>query len=70
MGEKSNTGKILVGKPQKRLGRPRYRWEDIIKMDVREIGRGIWTGFIWLRIETSGGLLLTRQRTFEFHKIL
>jgi hypothetical protein len=25
-----------------------------IKMDVREIG---WTGVIWLRMETGGGLL-------------
>jgi hypothetical protein len=29
----------------------------------------VWTGFIWLRIETDGGLLWTRQWTFEFHKL-
>jgi hypothetical protein len=33
---------ILVGKPEGRrpLGRPRRRWEDNIKMDLREIGLG------------------------------
>jgi hypothetical protein len=34
--------KILVGRPEGRrpLGRPRRRWEDNIKMDLREIGFG------------------------------
>jgi hypothetical protein len=33
---------ILVGKPERRrpLGRPRRKWEDNIKMDLREIGFG------------------------------
>jgi hypothetical protein len=33
---------ILVGKPEgrSRLGRPRRRWEDNIKMDIREIEFG------------------------------
>jgi hypothetical protein len=50
-----------VGKPEGKrpLGRPRRRWVDNIKMDLREIGWGgvEWIGFIWLRIGTSGGLL-------------
>jgi hypothetical protein len=48
-----------VGKPEGRrpLGRPRRRWEDNIKMDLREVGWGAWTGSIWLRIGTGGGLL-------------
>jgi hypothetical protein len=39
-GEKRNAYKILVGKPEgkKLLGRPRDRWVDNIKMDLREIG--------------------------------
>jgi hypothetical protein len=51
--------KILVGRHEGRrpLGRPRRRWEDNIKMDLREIGLGMWIGFIWLRIGTGGGLL-------------
>ena len=31
---------VLVGKPEGKrpLGRPRHRWEDNIKMDLREVG--------------------------------
>lgn len=33
---------ILVGKrDEKRQGRPRRKWEDKLKMDVREIGFGL-----------------------------
>ena len=34
--------KVLVGKPEGKrpLGRPRCRWEDNIKMDLEEVGRG------------------------------
>jgi len=40
------------------LGRSRYQWENNIKMDLREVGwRGGWTGLIWHRIGTGGGLL-------------
>jgi hypothetical protein len=45
-----------VEKPEGRkpLGRPRRRWEDNVKIDLRWGGID---GFIWLRIETSGGLM-------------
>jgi hypothetical protein len=51
---------VLVGKPEGKrpLGRPRRRWEDGIRMDLREIGLGgVWIGFDWLRTGTGGGLL-------------
>jgi hypothetical protein len=37
IGEKRNAYGILVGKPEGKrlLGRPRRRWEDNIKMDLR-----------------------------------
>jgi hypothetical protein len=40
MGEKMNAYKILVGKPEGKrpLGRPRRRWVDNIKIDLRDIG--------------------------------
>jgi hypothetical protein len=43
MGEKRNAYRILVGKPEGKrlLGRPRRRWVDNIKMDLREVG---WDG--------------------------
>jgi hypothetical protein len=51
--------RAFVGKPEvKRLVvRPRCRWEDNIKMDLQEAGLGAWTGLMWLRIGTGGGLL-------------
>jgi hypothetical protein len=46
MGEKRNTYRILVGKPEgkRRLERPKCRWDNNIKMDLREIG---WGGMDW-----------------------
>jgi hypothetical protein len=43
MGAKRNAYRILVGKPEGKrpLGRPRHRWADNNKMDLREIG---WDG--------------------------
>jgi hypothetical protein len=42
MGEGRNVYRVLVGKPagKRPLERPRHRWEDGIKMDLREIGWG------------------------------
>jgi hypothetical protein len=53
--EKRHAYRILVGKPEE--NRPRRRWVDNIKMDLREIDGMIWIGLIWLSIGTSGGLL-------------
>jgi hypothetical protein len=41
MGEKRNTYRLLVGKPEGKrpLGRPRRRWVDI-RMDLGEVGWG------------------------------
>ncbi|KAJ4438735.1 hypothetical protein ANN_14686 [Periplaneta americana] len=40
MGESRNAYRVLVGRPEVKrpLGRPRRRWEDNIKMDLREVG--------------------------------
>jgi hypothetical protein len=59
MGEGRGAYRILVGRPEGRrpLGRPRRRCENNIKMDLQEVGWGTWTGLIWLRIGTGGGLL-------------
>ena len=48
-----------MGKSEERrpLGRPRRRWEDNVKMDLRDVGWGALTGSICLRLETGGGLL-------------
>jgi hypothetical protein len=59
MGEMRNAYNILVGKIEGKrpLGRRRHRWEDNIRMDLRENGGKFWNGCIWLRIVTSGALL-------------
>jgi hypothetical protein len=42
MGERRGAERALVGKPEGRrpLGRPRRRWENNFKMDLREVGCG------------------------------
>jgi hypothetical protein len=42
MGERSGVYRVLVRKPEGKrpLGRPRYRWEDNIKMDLQEVECG------------------------------
>jgi hypothetical protein len=49
MGEGRNVYRVLVGKPEGKrpLGRARRRWEDGIKMDLREIG---WRGVEWIHL--------------------
>jgi hypothetical protein len=58
LGEKRSAYKILGGKleEKKSLGRPRRRWEDNIKSDIKKILR-VCTEFIRLVIRTSGRLL-------------
>ena len=44
MGEGRDVHRVLVGKPEGKrpLGRPRRRWDDNIKMDLHEVGMGLW----------------------------
>jgi hypothetical protein len=59
MGEERKVCMFLVGKSQEMrpLGRPRHRWEDGIRMDLREIGWMVLSGLICLRIVTGGDFL-------------
>jgi hypothetical protein len=49
MSERRGVYRVLVGRPEGKrpLGRPRRRWEDDIKMDLREIGID---GANWIRL--------------------
>jgi hypothetical protein len=49
MGEGRGVYRVLVGRPEDKipLGRPMRRWEDNIKMDLRETGIG---GANWIRL--------------------
>ena len=49
LGEGRDVYRVLVGKPEGRrpLGRPRRRWEDNIRMDLREVGCGC---VVWMEL--------------------
>jgi hypothetical protein len=53
-GGKRNACRILAGKPEGKrpLRRPRRRWVDNIKMDLREIG---WGGMDWIVLAQDRG---------------
>jgi hypothetical protein len=53
MGEERKVYKVLVGKPEGKrpLERPRHRWEDGIRMDLREIGL---RGVDWIQLSQDG----------------
>jgi hypothetical protein len=59
MEERRGIYRVLVRKPEGKrpLGRPRRRWEDNIKMDLQEVGRGGMDWSSWLRIGTGVGHL-------------
>jgi hypothetical protein len=50
VGKKRNAYRILVGKHEGKrpLARSRRRWEDNIKMDLRETG---WGGMDWIDLD-------------------
>jgi hypothetical protein len=52
MREMKNAYKIMVGKPKRKrsLRRPRCRWEDNIRIDLREIG---WEGLDWIHLSQN-----------------
>jgi hypothetical protein len=71
-GEKRNTHRILVGKPEgkRSLGRPRHRRLDNIKMELREVG---WDGMNWIDLAQDRNqlkALVNMVITFGFHKML
>jgi hypothetical protein len=58
MGERRGAYRVLVGKSEGKgpFGRPRIRWEDGIKMDLRGVG---WGDMDWIN------LALDRERWFD-----
>jgi hypothetical protein len=54
IGEERDAYRILVGRREGRrpLGKPRRRWEDDIKTDLREVG---WRGMNWIELAQDSG---------------
>jgi hypothetical protein len=68
--EMRNAYKVLTGKPEGKtpLGRPRSRWENNIKIDVRELG---WENVDWMHLVYGRDRLWAlgnTESTFGFHK--
>jgi hypothetical protein len=59
MGEERKMYKVLVEKigGKRPLGRTRPKWKEWIRMDLGEIGWGMWSEFNWLVIVADGGFL-------------
>jgi hypothetical protein len=62
MEEKKNAYRILVGKPERKrpLGRPRLRWLDSIKQELRELG---WHGVDWIDLAQDGDQWIALVKT-------
>jgi len=59
LGGRRGAYTVLVGRPEGKrpFGRPRHRWENIIKINLQELGWRAWTRLIWLNKRTGGKLL-------------
>ena len=57
-GGRRGSCRVLLGRPDRngQLERPRHRWEDDIKMDLKGTEWEVWTELIWLRVFIGGGL--------------
>ena len=61
MGERIDVYRVLVGKPERRrpLGRPRRRWEENIKIDLQEVGRG---SMDWIELAQDRDRFITASK--------
>jgi len=59
IGERIGVYRVLIGNPEgkKPPGKPRRIWDDNIKLYLKEVRWGAWTGLNWLRIGKGGKLL-------------
>ena len=68
MGYERSVYRVLAGQPEGRrpFGKPRYRWEDNIEMDLQEVGCG---GMDWIQLAQVGNrwrVLVNAVKSGEF----
>jgi hypothetical protein len=61
--------KVLMGNPEGKTprGRPRHRWEDGIRMDLREIG---WRSIDWIQLAQDRDRWLALVNTVMILRVL
>ena len=71
MGEDRGVHRVLVGKPEGKrpLGRRRRRWEDTIKMDLREVGGGCGDWMELAQDREKRRALVSTVTNFRFPKM-
>jgi len=71
MGEGRGVYRVLVGKPEGKrpLGRPRRRWENNIKMDLKEVGCGDMDWIELAQDRDRWRSLVNAVMNFGFHKM-
>jgi hypothetical protein len=69
VGEDRNVYGILMGKPEGKrpLGRPRRRWEDGIRIDLREFG---WGSVDWIQLAQDRDRWRDLVNTVKNHRVL
>jgi ribosome biogenesis protein Nip4 len=70
MGEMGNAYRNMVGKPERKklLQRPRHRWEDNIRMDLRETGREVVDWIHLAQVREQWQALVNTVMNFMFCK--
>jgi hypothetical protein len=68
MVQERGVHRVLVGKPEEKRpsGRPRCRWEDTIKMDLKEVGRGCGD---WMEFAQHRGRWRALVSTVKNHRV-
>jgi hypothetical protein len=68
LGKEWKVYRVLVGKPEVKrpFRRPRHKWENWIRMYLRDDWLGVWNEYSWLRIGAGGGFFKYGDEPSDF----